>query len=71
MKSFKQLKEQFSNQMVFFIMAIVMVILTVSLSIYLLTFLISNLGQVFAVNIQPTPSQQFDTRGFETLHLVQ
>lgn len=71
MKSFKELKEKLNNQMVFFVMAIVMVIITIITSIYLLTFLVSNLSQVFTVNVKSAPSQQFDIQGFEKLHLVQ
>jgi len=70
MKSFKELKEKLNNQMLFFVMAIVMVLITLSLSIYLLMFLVSNLGQVFTINARPVPTQQFDIQGFEKLNLI-
>jgi len=70
MKSFKELKEKLNNQMLFFVMAIVMVLITLSLSIYLLMFLVSNLGQVFTINASPVPTQRFDIQGFEKLNLI-
>jgi len=71
MKSFKELKEKLNNQMMFFIMAIAMVVITIITSVYLLIFLVSNLSQIFTVSVKPTSSQQFDIQGFEKLHLVQ
>ncbi len=71
MKTFKQLKEKFGHQMGFLIAAVILTIITVGLSIYFLTFLVSNLTNVLNVKTSPVSTKQFDIKGFEKLNLGQ
>lgn len=69
MKTFKQFKEKFGHQMGFLIAAIMLTVVTVGLSIYFLTFLVSNLTSVLNVKTSQISTKQFDTQGFEKLNL--
>ena len=66
---FKQWKAKLGEQASFVIAAAALAIVTVGLSIYLLTFLVSNLTDVLGVTSHTASTKQFDTEGFEKLNL--
>lgn len=44
--------------------------LTIWAVIYMFSFLVMNLNGALDVQITPAPKAQFDTQGFEQLHLI-
>lgn len=70
MKTFKVWRNQLGGQANFLIAAVILSAVAVILSIYLLTSLVSSLGDVLGIQTKPVPARQFNTEGFEKLNLM-
>lgn len=70
MEKLKKWNAKFDNQMTFLIGAILLSLIVIGISIYLLTFLVSNLSDVLSVKAKPAQTKQFDIQGFEKLNLT-
>lgn len=63
-------KKRKLKQTLLLALAGVMAIVVIGMSMYMLTFLVTNITKAFNVEIQKPTIVKFDTEGFEQLHLI-